>query len=261
MPELPEVDHAATRLREAVLGHTIAAAATLHPSQQRHFPVAAQQAVVGQRIVHIERRAKVQLIHLANGAVLEVHFRMTGDWEFTALPDAPPRLERVRLETAEGTRVSLVDGRAFSVVRLHAPGTFTGIAAGPEPLTDDFTLGGFASALTRRRGPIKPTLLDQQLVAGVGNIYASEACWEARIHPAASASSLSRARVTRLHEAVRHVLRTAPSGRYYARDDVNERDIWRVYGKEGDPCGRCGSRIRKMVQAGRSTYWCGRCQR
>jgi formamidopyrimidine-DNA glycosylase len=261
MPELPEVEHAASRLREAILGHTIARAAALHPSQQRCFPAADQLAVVGHRVERIERRAKVQLLHLSNGAVLEVHFRMTGDWEFTALADAPPRLERIRLETVEGTRVSLVDGRAFCVVTLHAPGAFVPIVAGPEPLTDDFTVNGFLASLAKRRGPIKPTLLDQKLVAGVGNIYASEACWEARIHPATPAHTLSRARVTRLRDAIQLVLRTAPEGRYYARDDVNEREIWRVYGKDGDACRRCSSRIIRVVQAGRSTFYCGRCQR
>lgn len=261
MPELPEVEHAAQRLRAAVLGHTIARAEALHPSQKRHFPPKAWQAVAGQRIERIERRAKVQLLHLANGSVLEVHFRMTGDWEFTTLHEAPPPYERVRFETAEGTRVSLADSRAFGVVRLHASPATVRIDAGPEPLTDDFTVDGFREALARRRGPIKPTLLDQKLVAGVGNIYASEACWEARIHPATPAHTLSRARVGRLRDAIRLVLATAPSGRYYARDDVDEREIWRVYGKDGDPCRRCGSPIVRTVQAGRSSYHCRRCQR
>ncbi len=265
MPELPEVEHAAARLREAVLGHTIVRATVLHPSPRRHFPPASQKAVAGQRIERIDRRAKVQLIHLANGAVLEVHFRMTGDWEFTTLADPAPRLERVRFETAEGVRVSLVDGRAFCVVRLHQPGQFVPVVAGPEPLTDDFTVEGFIASLAKRRGPIKPTLLDQKLVAGVGNIYASEACWEARIHPATPANTLSKARVAKLRDAVRLVLETAPSGRYYARDAVNEpvdeREIWRVYGKAGDACRRCNTRIGKLVQAGRSTFYCARCQR
>ncbi|MCE2901627.1 MAG: bifunctional DNA-formamidopyrimidine glycosylase/DNA-(apurinic or apyrimidinic site) lyase [Gemmatimonas sp.] len=261
MPELPEVEFAAQRLREAVLGHTLANAEALHPSQRRHFPPQAQRAVAGQVIARIERRAKVQLVHLGNGAVLEIHFRMTGDWEFTAVADSPPRLERVRFETAQGTRVSLVDGRALSVVRLHAPGAYVPLPAGPEPLTDAFSVEGLRAALGRRRGPIKPVVLDQQVVAGVGNIYASEALWEARIHPATPANTLSRERLARLRDAIRHVLETAPTGRYYARDDVSEREIWRVYGKEGDACRRCGSRIARLTQAGRSTYYCRRCQR
>lgn len=261
MPELPEVEFAAGRLREAVLGHTIVRAEALHPSQRRRFAPAAWKAVAGQRIERIERRAKVQLLHLANESVLEVHFRMTGDWEFTALDEPAPRYERVRLETQEGVRVSLVDSRAFSVVTLHAPGAFTPIVAGPEPLGDEFTAEAFQRALAKRRGPIKPTLLDQKLVAGVGNIYASEACWEAKIHPATAANTLSRTRVARLRDAVRLVLETAPTGRYWAQDGVSENEIWRVYGREGEPCRRCGSPVVRTVQAGRSSYHCGRCQR
>ena len=261
MPELPEVEYAAGRLRAAVLGHTVARVETLHASQRRALPPTACRAVRGLRIDRIERRAKVQLLYLDNGAVLEVHFRMTGDWEFTGLDEPAPRHERVRVETREGTRVSLVDSRAFSVVRLHAPGTFTGIDAGPEPLSEAFTASGLYAALASRRGPIKPVLLDQKLVAGVGNIYASEACWEARIHPHTPAHSLSAARVTRLRDAIRLVLETAPTGRYWAQEGVSEDAIWRVYGRDGAPCRRCGSRIARTVQGGRSTFHCPRCQR
>ncbi len=261
MPELPEVEFAAARLREAVLGRVIARLEPLHPSQRKHLPEAAQRAVAGLTIERVERRAKIQLVHFHDGSILEVHFRMTGDWEFTHVGDAPPRYERVRLETVDGVRVSLVDSRAFGIVRLHAPGAFVLPTLGPEPLTDDFTAIDFHAALARRSGPIKPALLDQKLVAGVGNIYASEALWEARIHPAAPAKSLSCTRVTRLRDAIRHVLETAPTDRYYARDDVNERDLWRVYGREGEPCRRCESTLKRMPQAGRSTFYCARCQR
>ena len=261
MPELPEVEFAAKRLREAVVGHVIASLEPLHPSQHKHLPAAACQAVKGLTIARVERRAKIQLVHLHDGSVLEVHFRMTGDWTFTGVGDDPPRHERVRLDTTDGVRVSLVDGRALSVVRLHAPGALVLPKIGPEPLTDDFTVDGFRAALTRRSGPIKPVLLDQKLVAGVGNIYASEALWEARIHPGAAANTLSRARAQRLREAVRHVLDTAPAERYYARDDVSEKEIWRVYGRDGEPCRRCGALLRRLPQAGRSTFYCPRCQR
>ena len=216
---------------------------------------------MGQRIDRVERRAKIQLIHLANGAVIEVHFRMTGDWEFTRVGEAAPRHERVRLETDAGLCVSLVDSRALSVVTLFAPGTYVLPRTGPEPLTDDFTAAGLRTSLARRRGPIKPVLLDQKVVAGVGNIYASEALWEAQISPTAAAHRLSLARVQRLRDAVRLVLETAPHGRYYGRDDVNERDLWRVYGREGDTCRRCGALVVRLAQAGRSTFYCPRCQR
>jgi formamidopyrimidine-DNA glycosylase len=161
--------------------------------------------------------------------------------------------------------VSLVDSRAFSVVRFHAPGAFTLPDLGPEPLTDAFTVDGLCDALSRRRGPIKPALLDQKLVAGVGNIYAAEALWEARIHPAAAANRLSRDRVRRLRDAVRLVLDTAPAERYYGTDagtDAGtEQERWRVYGREGEPCHRCAATVKRLPQAGRSSFYCPRCQR
>ncbi|MBY0490000.1 MAG: bifunctional DNA-formamidopyrimidine glycosylase/DNA-(apurinic or apyrimidinic site) lyase [Gemmatimonadaceae bacterium] len=266
MPELPEVEFAAGRLRQAVLGHTIDRAEALHPSQRRHLPPAAARALAGQRIERVDRRAKVQLIHLTDGSVLEVHFRLNGDWEFTTLDEPPPRHERVRLTTREGVRVSLVDSRALCVLTRHAPGTFAGVEAGPEPLADTFTAEVLRAALRTRRAPIKPVLLDQHVVAGVGNIYASEALWEARIHPATPANTLSAARVARLRDAIVEVLRTAPTGRYWERTTadgtpVRESEIWRVYGRTGDPCRRCGSAVRDVLQAGRRSYWCARCQR
>ncbi|WP_337169341.1 bifunctional DNA-formamidopyrimidine glycosylase/DNA-(apurinic or apyrimidinic site) lyase [Gemmatimonas aurantiaca] len=267
MPELPEVEYAAGQLRDRAIGQTIVVASAFHPAQARRLPPADLLALAGETIDRVERRAKVQLIHLGSGAILEVHFRMTGDWRFTAVAEAPPALERFRFETREGLRVSLVDPRALSVVRLHRPGTFTPIDAGPEPLTDAFTAAGFQVALTRRRGPIKPVLLDQHVVAGVGNIYASEALWEARIHPATPANRLRIARITRLHDAIRRVLSTASPERYYERPerkgDAEEAtgDRWQAYGREGEPCRRCLSPIKRIVQAGRSTYYCDRCQR
>ena len=261
MPELPEVEFAATRLRDAVTGRVIARIEVLHPSPRRHLSPAACRAAAGLVIARVERRAKIQLIHLADGSVLEVHFRMTGDWAFSRVGDPPPRFERVRLETTDGVCVSLVDSRAFGLVRRHAPGALVLPPIGPEPLTDDFAVAAFHTALARRRGPIKPALLDQKLVAGVGNIYASEALWEARISPTAPANALSRARVERLRDAIRLVLERAPRERYYARDGAPGDDEWRVYGRDGAACRRCTGTVIRLAQAGRSTFYCGRCQR
>ncbi|HEY0931345.1 MAG TPA: bifunctional DNA-formamidopyrimidine glycosylase/DNA-(apurinic or apyrimidinic site) lyase [Gemmatimonas sp.] len=263
MPELPEVEYAASQLRDRILGQTVQRVLVSHAAQARHLTEADREAIAGRRLDRVERRAKVQLLHLGGG-VLEVHFRMTGDWAFTAVGDPTPRFERVALETDRGVRVSLVDSRALSVVRWHAPGTYKGPDAGPEPLTEDFTVEAFREAISRRRGPIKPVLLDQRVVAGVGNIYASEALWEAGIHPAAVANTLGTRRLTRLRDAIRTVLITAPDARYFERDTPDDEELdrrWRVYGRDGRPCRRCGSAIRRLVQAGRSTYCCPGCQR
>jgi len=261
MPELPEVDVAATRLRNAVAGRTIAAVATRHVAVARTLTPAACARLVGLQVTSVVRRAKLQLVTFNDGQVLEVHFRMTGDWDIGRGEDRAPPHERARLTMTDGTRVSLVDSRALAVVRLHAAGELQLPDLGPEPLTDDFSIDGFRRALAARRGPIKPALLDQKLVSGVGNIYAAEALWVAGIHPTRLASSLSRVRVARLRDAIREVLINAPSGRYYAREDTRAaRESWRVYGRAGESCLRCTRTIRCITQSGRSTYYCP-CQR
>lgn len=279
MPELPEVELASQRLRAVAHHATVTGVAVRHASQRRHLPAAARRALVNRRIEQVVRRAKVQLLHLSDGAVLEVHFRMTGDWEFTAADTPAPPHTRVSLTLDSGTVVHLVDPRALSVVRRHAPHTFAGIDAGPEPLDDAFTADVLRAALATRRGPIKAVLLDQRVIAGVGNIYAAEALWEARIAPHAPAHSLSRARVARLRDAIVHVLRHAPATRYYERtastntstststsasvsvEGDGTAHAWRVYGRTGEACDRCASRLQYVTLAGRGTWWCRRCQR
>ena len=267
MPELPEVEHAAGRLRSAMVGRVIVAAETFHRSTAQSLTPQSIRRLIGQPVVSVDRRAKIQLVSLGDGQLLEVHFRMTGDWEFGQSDDPTQPLERARFALDDGTRVSFIDGRAFGVLRLHAAGTFSLPPLGPEPLETAFDAKLLRGLLASRRGPIKPVLLDQRVVAGLGNIYAAEALWEARISPASAANSLGPARVSRLRDAIQLVLRDAPVGRYYARDDVDgnmapsDDEHWRVYGREGQQCRRCDGRIVRIVQAGRSTFYCRRCQR
>ena len=277
MPELPEVEDAARRLRIALVGRTIVAAQALHPALAKSLTEAACHRLTGRRVMAVTRRAKFQLVHLDDGQLLEIHFRMTGDWDIGRVSDPPPALERARFTCADDTRVSLVDGRAFGVIRLHDVGAFVMPPLGPEPLDDAFDAAVLASALRPKRGPIKPVLLDQRVVAGLGNIYAAEALWEARIRPDTPANSLSPARVARLRDAIQLVLNAAPSGRYYERkgtaigtqsgtesgteSGATSHEEWRVYGREGEPCRRCGNRVGRIQQAGRSTFLCRKCQR
>ncbi len=219
----------------------------------------------------MERRAKYQLLQLDDGRTIEVHFKMTGDWAIGPATLPPPPLERVRFVTNDGSRISLVDGRAFAIVRVHAPGVAFLPPLGPEPFDPAWTGASLRAALARRRSPIKPVLLDQRIVAGLGNIYAAETLWEARIHPRATACRLSAERTERIVAAARLVLERAPAARYYGRranDDGYNWAIgdggdesWTVYDREGKPCLRCQAPVRRMEQAGRSTYYCGRCQR
>jgi len=260
MPELPEVEHAANVLRTAALGKTVRNLRVLHRAQRRHLSPRAIARVRGARIVGVDRRGKHQLLSLSTGDTLVVHFRMTGDWLVDEVVAPVPKYVRVTIELADGVRVSLVDPRALSTVTLHREGLAVLPTLGPDPTDPSLRVHTFGEALSRRRVAIKLALLDQRVLAGVGNIYAAEALWLARIDPRATASSLSRARQTRLLESIRSVLVEAQawSGGRYREDDGGR---FEVYGREGLPCSRCGTAIRRMVQAARSTYYCPHCQR
>jgi formamidopyrimidine-DNA glycosylase len=258
MPELPEVEAAIRQLRPIVEARTIVRVRTLHAATVRALPDDARRQVEGRRITAVERRGKHQLLRLDDGAVLHAHFRMAGDWHVAPSTVAAPPHARLAVDLDDGVTVWLVDPRALAtLVRLSHGAPLP--AVGPDALTD-VQPSTFATALARRRGPIKPALLDQRVLAGVGNIYAAEALWRARIDPRTVSSSLGARRRQRLLEAVRDTLADAlvAPGRYARGETVA---AMRVYGREGEPCARCATPVRRIVQAGRSTYFCARCQR
>lgn len=207
-------------------------------------------------ITGVERRGKHQLLWLADGRALHAHFRMTGDWTVDRDGDALPRFARAALTLADGTRVVLDDPRALSTLQVHAADAPPELGLGPEPSDRALTPARLLAALARRRTAIKPVLLDQSVIAGLGNIYAVEALWRARIHPATAASSLPLPRVRTLLAAIREVIRRATGGRY-TDSDVSSLD---VYDRAGKPCRRCRTPIARITQAGRSTYLCPGCQ-
>ncbi len=260
MPELPEVERAARTLRKAAAGRLIERVTLIHPALKRRISPQRLRTLRGVRIVGITRRGKHQLLDLADGRTFHVHFRMAGDWEIGRTDDEPLRFARATIDLTDGTRVSLVDPRALSTVALHAVGDSPIAGLGLEPADATLTPLLLKQAFARRRGPIKPVLLDQGIIAGIGNIYASEALWHAKISPRAPASGLTGARIGTLLDAIRHVLGPAARlpGRYKdARGSIRIA----VYGREGKPCRRCATPIERIVQAGRSTYFCPNCQR
>jgi len=259
MPELPEVEYASRVLRDAVVGKTVRDVKVLHRAQRRSLTSRSIARVRGARIVAVDRRGKHQLITLSTGDTIVVHFRMTGDWLVDQARLPIDKFARVVLELAGGGRVSLVDPRALSTITLHRQGEEALPALGPDPTDPTLHVDTFGAALSRRRIAIKQALLDQRVLAGVGNIYAAEALWLAKISPRVPASSLSSTRQARLLEAIRSVLAKAQqdTGRY--RDDGEGR--FEVYDREGMPCSRCGTLIRRIVQGQRSTYYCPHCQR
>jgi formamidopyrimidine-DNA glycosylase len=250
MPELPEVEAAVRVLRAAVEGRTIVRARVMHRSLRARVAPSRLRSLAGARVDRVERRGKHQLVHLDDGRALHAHFRMAGDWlvDRTAAPQ--PRFARAVVELDDGARIWLVDPRALSTLDVRDAAATFELRLGPEATDPALRPRDLARALARRRGAIKPVLLDQRLIAGIGNIYGAEALWRARLDPRTSAASLTQSELSRLLAAIRSVMSRALEGAIR----------FAVYGREGLPCRRCRNPIARVVQAGRSTYFCPHCQ-
>jgi Formamidopyrimidine-DNA glycosylase len=260
VPELPEVEKAARQLTRAALGKSIASVRAIHPALKRKLSPSQSRAAKGQRIVGIERRGKHQLIHLESGDTLVVHFRMNGDWEIGVTSDPLDRFARAVIELVDGTRISLVDPRALSSITLDKKGESSLPKLGREASDPLLDANYLSDALARKKIAIKPAIMDQAVVAGLGNIYAAEALWEAEMDPRKPAAKVSRARLEKLVSAIRLVLspKKRRPGRY---TDKRGASRFAVYDREGKECRRCGGTIKRITQAGRSTYFCPSCQR
>ncbi len=256
MPELPEVEAALEVLRTRARGRTIVRMRVLHPSLRRRIKPSQLRALAGARIARVERRGKHQLLHLEDGRILHAHFRMNGDWMLTETGADLPRFARAVLHFEDGSSLVFVDSRALGTIDVHPAGAELDLGLGPDAADPEWTAAKLGAALAPRRGPIKPALLDQRLVAGLGNIYAAESLWRARISPFARCNTLVEAQVTALREAIDAVIVRATGSRYTDDDTV----MLDVYDREGLPCRRCRTTIERVVQAGRSTYYCPHCQ-
>jgi len=281
MPELPEVEHVVRSLRPAVLSRTIVAAEVRLPKLVAPTSRAAfSRKIKGSRITAVSRRGKFILIELQNlssakSQVLVVHLRMTGRFMVLSLDDDLPKHAHAVFYLDDERRLVFNDQRQFGVMRLVAASRVSqtkGIEQlAPEPFSDDFTNDYLKQILNRSRRTLKTLLLDQTRVLGLGNIYASEALFRAGINPFVVAAELSSRRVPRLHQGIRDVLRAAISGNSSRRLNLESPEgfsygeafgkVWQVYDREGKPCYRCGTPIRRLTHGGRSTYWCPRCQR
>jgi formamidopyrimidine-DNA glycosylase len=256
MPELPEVESAVRRLRRAVVGKTIADASVIHPALRRRLTTAKARTMRGARVISVERRGKHQLMTLDDGRVLHAHFRMSGDWTVDRADGALPRFARAALEFTDGSRVVLDDPRALGTLDLHPAGADLDLGLGPEPSDPELTAKSLRATLQKKRGPIKPVLLDQRVIAGLGNIYAAESLWHSKISPEAKASSLSVKQLASLLTSIRKVIDKATGARYTDSDVLS----LAVYDRAGKLCRRCRTKIERIVQAGRSTYFCPNCQ-
>jgi formamidopyrimidine-DNA glycosylase len=272
MPELPEVETIRARLEPALTGRTFERVLINDPRLTRpEPPEAVASALEGERIRAVGRRGKYLVLEFESGRHLLIHLRMTGNVQHPASgADDPYRRAVVRLD--DGSDVAYRDVRRFGTWELLEPGElddfFAARRLGDEPLDSRFTTKALAGALANRRAPVKAALLDQRAAAGVGNIYADEALWRARIHPLRPAGSLSPDEVAELRKAVREALRMgiARQGatlRDYRSPDGSQgrmQDRFRVYGRAGQPCFRCGTPIEKIRAGGRGTWYCPICQ-
>ena len=276
MPELPEVEHVVRALRRAIVGRQIVASQIKLPKLITPLkPAQFSRTIKGVRIEAVNRRGKYILIELDSDRILAVHLRMTGKFLYLTGDDDLPKHSHAIFYLDNERRLVFRDQRQFGVMKLVARERLAqtkGIRElAPEPLSDDFSPAYLREIVARSRRSLKTLLLDQAKVLGLGNIYAAEALFRAGINPFKVGAQLSSPRVKRLHQAIREVLSDAitdsstsrinlehPNGFSYG--EAFER-FWQVYEREGEPCFKCGARIRRITHGGRSTYWCPRCQR
>lgn len=286
MPELPEVETVRRGLEPALSGARLERVEARRPDLRFPFPEGFVQRLTGARVQALERRAKYLLAPLDRGDTLVMHLGMTGRFEIEGADRSRPGQFReaasledkhahVLFETDSGRRVTFFDARRFGYMdliptaQLQDHAWFKGL--GPEPLGPDFTAAHLAWAFDGKIQNVKATLLDQRIVAGLGNIYVCEALHRARISPSTPAGRISAKRLESLASAVREVLLEAiTAGGSTLRDYAGAdgalgyfQHAFRAYGREDEPCQRAGCRgvIRRTVHAGRSTFYCPQCQR
>lgn len=295
MPELPEVETVARDLQRWVAGATITGVTVTWDRTIRH-PQPAERFVAeiaGAVVRRVDRRAKTVLVHLADGRIMTVALRMTGALIVAPAGTPPDPYARVVFDLADGRELRYRDVRKFGRIGLWPGGGLRSVGAGrgarsrrvaegqgryrigevfsghgPEPLSRSFTAARFAERLARRSAKLKTLLLDQSFIAGVGNIYADEALWQARLHPLRTADTLTEPEIRRLYRAVRQVLRQGIANRgssfsdYVGADGLPGTNAERlaVYRRTDQPCYRCGRPIRRLVVGQRATHFCPHCQ-
>jgi len=265
VPELPEVETVRRTLEPVLAGRTLKRVAIEDGRLTRPYdPVHIAAELQGERVASVDRRGKYLIIRFASGRALLVHLRMTGSFHV----DEAPSHERAVATLDDKTRVSYRDVRRFGTWLLLEPDEvepYLDAKVGEEPLDALFTVAHLGERIAKRKAPIKAALLDQRTLAGLGNIYTDEALWWARIHPLRPAESLERDEVRHLHRAIRRALERgirrqgADLGDGVYRGGRMQKEF-KVYGREDEPCDRCGTPIAKTRAGGRGTWFCPTCQ-
>jgi len=273
VPELPEVETVRRRLAPVLEGRTLVDVEITDPRLTRPLdPVEVARELEGERVALVDRRGKYLIVRFESGRALLVHLRMTGSLLHGAagqLPDDPHRRAVARLD--DGSDVAYRDVRRFGTWLLLEPAevdAYVDERVGREPLAATYKVKHLADELATRRAPVKAAILDQRTVAGVGNIYADEALWRAQINPLTPAEALGPDEVKALHRGIRQALqaglrRQGATLRDYRLPDGgtgSAQHEFKVYGRGGEPCDRCGTPIVRTTVAGRGSWFCPRCQ-
>ena len=287
MPELPEVETVRCGLVPAMEGLRITRAEIRRPDLRWPFPPDMGARLTGARVMQLRRRSKYLLADLDRGDSLIIHLGMSGRMVISGLAavhvpgqfhfdhPAAEKHDHVVLHMESGARITFNDPRRFGAMDLCATDALEGhrllAGIGPEPLGNDFHAGYLAARLHGRRTPVKAALLDQRIVAGLGNIYVCEALFRAGIHPARASGRIGRARIEALTEAIRDTLRAAIEAGGSSLRDYRQANgelgyfqhSFRVYGRAGGACASvdCRDTVRRIVQSGRSSFYCPSCQR
>jgi formamidopyrimidine-DNA glycosylase len=270
LPELPEVETIVRGLGSNVVGKRIDRVEVRLPKiAVSAGPNAFPRELPGERLVGAHRRGKYAVLELSSGRSLVTSLRMTGRLVVQRDGEADFPGTHVVLHLVDGSRLSFADVRTFGRMRLVEPGEAWDRDLGLEPLSAAFTAEALASMLSGRTTPVKVFLLDQRRIAGIGNIYACEALWEAGIRPSRPAKTLTKPRIARLHRAIVEVLDRAVRMRGSSIDDYVDaaglrggfQNVLSVYGRLGEPCVRCGKPVVRTVLGQRGTWWCRSCQR
>jgi len=265
MPELPEVETIKNELLPHVIGHKITGVTILDEKIVRQPSVDEFcSCLIGQKIMGVERRGKYLVLGLSGGEALIIHLKMSG----SLLLKPPDRFTRAILHLDDGTKIYFRDPRKFGAMWLVGDKNTIITKLGPEPLEADFTPKVLAQRLNKRTAPIKALLCDQGFVAGIGNMYADEALFRARIHPLRSGKSLSQAEIKRLHQAIQQILRSAINNKGASVDTYfrpsgqigTAHFEFKVAHGRGKNCPKCGKAIERLAVRGRGSYFCPKCQ-